>query len=84
MPLDAIRTLTAPPRTHCDNIRLGAGMTFVAGATHAAALFAFVAGGVLSALGFQNFGYVAVVPLAAMPGVMSVVPALDDIRNGLR
>lgn len=47
-------------------------------------LLAFFAGGLLGAVGFQNFGYVAVVPLAALLGLLSVVPALDDIRNALR
>jgi uncharacterized membrane protein YoaK (UPF0700 family) len=47
-------------------------------------LLAFFTGGLLGALGFQRFGYIATVPLAALLGVMSVVPALDDLRTTLR
>lgn len=47
-------------------------------------LLAFFTGGLLGALGFQRFGYIATVPLAALLGVMSVVPALDDLRATLR
>lgn len=47
-------------------------------------LVAFFAGGLLGAIGFQNFGYIATVPLAALLGALSIVPALDDIRNALR
>lgn len=47
-------------------------------------LLAFFAGGLLGALGFQNFGYIATVPLAALLGALAVVPALDDIREAFR
>lgn len=44
-------------------------------------LLAFLVGGLLGALSFQRFGYIATVPLAAMLGVLALVPALDDIRE---
>lgn len=47
-------------------------------------LLAFFAGGLLGALGFQNFGYIATVPLAALLGGLAIVPALDDIRTAFR
>ena len=40
MPLDAIRQLTAPARSRVQNVRLGAGLAFVAGATNAGAFLA--------------------------------------------
>jgi uncharacterized membrane protein YoaK (UPF0700 family) len=43
-------------------------------------LLAFVAGGLLGALGFQHFGYIATIPLAALLLLLSIVPALDDLR----
>lgn len=46
-------------------------------------LLAFFAGGLIGALGFQRFGYIATVPLAALLGVLSIVPALDDLRKAL-
>lgn len=47
-------------------------------------LVAFFAGGLLGAVAFQRFGYVATVPLAALLGVLSIVPALDDLRATFR
>lgn len=47
-------------------------------------LGAFFAGGVLGALGFQRFGYVATIPLAALLGGLAVVPAVDDLRAAWR
>jgi uncharacterized membrane protein YoaK (UPF0700 family) len=47
-------------------------------------LLAFFAGGLIGALGFQRFGYVATIPLAAILGVLSVVPAVDDLREAMR
>lgn len=47
-------------------------------------LLAFFAGGLLGAVGFQNFGYVATVPLAAILGVLAVIPAFDDLRAAFR
>lgn len=47
-------------------------------------LGAFFAGGLLGALGFQRFGYIATVPLAALLGVLSIVPAIDDLRTAFR
>ncbi len=43
-------------------------------------LASFFAGGLVGALGFQRFGYVATVPLAALVGLLSLVPAVDDLR----
>lgn len=40
MPLDAIRQLTAAERSKSDNVRLGASLAFVAGATNAGAFLA--------------------------------------------
>ena len=40
MPLNAIRQLTARERSRADNVRLGAGLAFVAGATNAGAFLA--------------------------------------------
>lgn len=40
MPLDAIRQLTSPERSRAQNVRLGAGLAFVAGATNAGAFLA--------------------------------------------
>lgn len=40
MPLDAIRQLTAQERSKSDNVRLGASLAFVAGATNAGAFLA--------------------------------------------
>lgn len=47
-------------------------------------LLAFFVGGILGAIGFQNFGYAAVVPLAASLGLIAAVPALDDLRTAFR
>lgn len=47
-------------------------------------LLAFIAGGLIGAVGFQQYGYIATVPLAAMLGALAIVPALDDMRNALR
>lgn len=44
-------------------------------------LLAFLAGGLLGALSFQRFGYIATVPLAALLGLLAIVPTLDDIRE---
>jgi uncharacterized membrane protein YoaK (UPF0700 family) len=47
-------------------------------------LLSFVAGGLLGALGFQQFGYLATIPLAALLLLLSIVPALDDLRVAWR
>lgn len=47
-------------------------------------LLAFVAGGLLGAVGFQRAGYVATVPLALLLGALAIVPALDDLRRTMR
>jgi uncharacterized membrane protein YoaK (UPF0700 family) len=41
----------------------------------------FLFGGVLGALGFQHFGYVTTLPLAAILVILASVPAADDIRD---
>jgi len=46
-------------------------------------LLSFFVGGVLGTVGFQKFGYVATVPLAALLGALALVPALDDVRAKL-
>lgn len=47
-------------------------------------LLAFVAGGLLGALGFQRVGYVATLPLAILLGTLAIVPAIDDLRRSIR
>lgn len=47
-------------------------------------LLAFFVGGLLGALGFQRFGYVATVPLALLLGTLAIVPAVDDLRRAAR
>lgn len=47
-------------------------------------LLAFIVGGLMGALGFRSFGYIATVPLAAILGVLAVIPALDDLRQAMR
>lgn len=42
-------------------------------------LGAFALGGVLGALGFQQLGYAATIPLALMLGGVSAVPVFDDL-----
>ncbi|VWX56042.1 conserved membrane hypothetical protein [Burkholderiales bacterium 8X] len=42
----------------------------------------FVLGGIVGALGFRYFGFVCVVPLAALLLALSVPPFLRDIRGG--
>jgi len=42
----------------------------------------FLLGGISGALGFKHFGYLATVPLAALLVLLSVVPIVDDMREG--
>ncbi len=42
---------------------------------------AFLAGGVLGAIGFRKVGYLATLPLAGILALLSSVPVLDDIRR---
>lgn len=42
----------------------------------------FFAGGVFGAFGFQLVGFLTTLPLAAVLGVLSVVPVIDDLRAG--
>jgi uncharacterized membrane protein YoaK (UPF0700 family) len=44
-------------------------------------LSAFFVGGVIGALGFQRFGYIATVPLAAVLLVLALIPVVDDLRR---
>ena len=41
----------------------------------------FLVGGVLGAIGFQQFGYLATVPLAGILVLLSAVPVFDDLRG---
>lgn len=41
----------------------------------------FLLGGVVGALGFKYFGYLATLPLAAMLIALCVVPVIDDIKD---
>ena len=42
---------------------------------------AFFMGGLLGAVGFQQLGYLATLPLAALLVVLAIVPAADDLRD---
>lgn len=44
----------------------------------------FFAGGVIGALGFRHFGFVATVPLALVLIALASVPVLDDVMSRLR
>ena len=41
----------------------------------------FLVGGVLGAIGFKQFGYLATLPLAGILVLLSVVPVVDDLRG---
>jgi uncharacterized membrane protein YoaK (UPF0700 family) len=60
------------PRVEADRTRL---------LTLGALLGGFFVGGVLGALGFQRFGYLATVPLAAVLLLLTLVPVVDDLRR---
>ncbi len=47
-------------------------------------LVAFLAGGVIGALGFRAIGYSATIPLALVLLALAAVPAFDDVRTALR
>ena len=49
-----------------------------------ALLACFVTGGVAGAAGFGHFGYLATLPLAAVLGVLAIVPAADDLKRSLK
>lgn len=46
-------------------------------------LTAFFAGGVLGAIGFKSFGYIATVPIALVLLSLAAVPVIDDLRRVL-
>lgn len=46
-------------------------------------VFAFLAGGILGAIGFQRFGYATTIPLAMILVLMASVPAADDVKDYL-
>ena len=50
-------------------------------ATLALLVGSFFLGGVLGAIGFKHFGYLATLPLAGMLLFLSAVPVLDDLRQ---
>ena len=50
-------------------------------ATLALLVVSFFLGGVLGAIGFKHFGYLATLPLAGMLLFLSAVPVLDDLRQ---
>ncbi len=45
-----------------------------------ALILCFLVGGVLGAIGFKQFGYLATLPLAGILVLLSVVPVVDDLR----
>jgi uncharacterized membrane protein YoaK (UPF0700 family) len=49
---------------------------------HASLIAAFLAGGVLGALGFKLWGYITTMPLAVLLGILVLGPMADDIRTG--
>jgi uncharacterized membrane protein YoaK (UPF0700 family) len=44
-------------------------------------LLGFFAGALAGALGFKYAGYLATVPLACLLCLLSIVPAVDDLRR---
>lgn len=44
----------------------------------ASLLVAFLAGGIAGALGFKHLGYLSTLPLAALLGLLAIVPAVDE------
>lgn len=49
---------------------------------HLSLVAAFLGGGVVGALGFQHWGYITTVPLAALLGLLISGPLLYDLRHG--
>lgn len=49
---------------------------------HLSLVAAFLVGGVVGALGFQRWGYITTVPLAAFLGLLISGPLLYDLRHG--
>lgn len=49
---------------------------------HLSLVLAFLAGGLLGALGFKHWGYITTVPLAALLGLLVSGPLLYDLRHG--
>jgi uncharacterized membrane protein YoaK (UPF0700 family) len=43
-------------------------------------VFAFFAGGIVGAVGFQQLGYAMTIPLALILVAVSVIPAIDDLK----
>lgn len=50
---------------------------------HLALLVSFLGGGIMGALGFRAFGYVATLPLAGLLIVLSLKPVIADLRAAL-
>ena len=48
-----------------------------------ALLACFVTGGIAGAAGFGHYGNLATLPLAALLGVLAIVPAADDLKRSL-
>jgi uncharacterized membrane protein YoaK (UPF0700 family) len=63
----------APTRVHANRHKLRIHLSLVA---------AFLVGGVVGALGFQRWGYITTVPLAAFLGLLISGPLLYDLRHG--
>jgi uncharacterized membrane protein YoaK (UPF0700 family) len=51
---------------------------------HLGFTLAFVAGGVIGAIGFKFIGYALTIPLALLLVLLAAVPAIDDLRVYLR
>lgn len=49
---------------------------------HVSLVLLFFVGGVLGALGYKHVGFLASVPLSAVLLLISVVPVLDDLKDG--
>ncbi len=49
---------------------------------HLSLVLAFLAGGLLGALGFKHWGYITTLPLAALLGLLVSGPLLYDLRHG--
>ena len=50
-------------------------------ATLAALVMSFLIGGIVGALGFKRFGFLATVPIALLLLALSAVPVIDDLRG---
>jgi uncharacterized membrane protein YoaK (UPF0700 family) len=61
------------PKVLADRERLG---------VHLLLFTSFLSGGLIGALGFKTFGYVAAYPLAALLGLNAWGPIMSDLRSG--